>query len=142
MRNVSHILRRKGNSVTWVTPSTTVIEALHIMADQNIGSVAVMENNHFLGIMTERDYSRKVILKGRSSTDTTVGEIMSSDFPHVTENDTVEFCMELMSDRNLRYLPVMDGRRLSGIISINDIVKETILTHEETISHLHSYIHS
>jgi len=142
MRNVSHILRRKGNSVTSVTPETTVIEALHIMADQNIGSVAVMENNHFLGIMTERDYSRKVILKGRSSTDTTVGEIMSSDFPHVTERDTIEFCMELMSDRNLRYLPVMEGKRLSGIISINDIVKETILTHEETISHLHSYIHS
>ena len=142
MRKVSHILRRKGNNVTTVTPSSTVIDALHIMADQNIGSVAVMENNQFLGIMTERDYSRKVILKGRSSTHTTVGEIMTSDFPVVTENDTVEFCMELMSDRNLRYLPVMDGKRLSGIISINDIVKETILTHEETISHLQNYIHS
>jgi CBS domain-containing protein len=67
---------------------------------------------------------------------------MTSDFPSVTEHDSVDFCMELMSDRNLRYLPVMDGRRLSGIISINDVVKETILTHEETISHLHSYIHS
>lgn len=142
MKKVSHILRRKGHHVTTVTPTTSVIEALHIMADQNIGSVAVMEDSHFLGIMTERDYSRKVILKGRSSTDTTVGEIMTSDFPSVTEHDSVDFCMELMSDRNLRYLPVMDGRRLSGIISINDVVKETILTHEETISHLHSYIHS
>jgi CBS domain-containing protein len=142
MKKVSHILRRKGYSVTTVTPATTVIEALHLMADQNIGSVAVMDEHRFLGIMTERDYSRKVILKGRSSTHTTVEEIMTSDFPFVTENDTVEFCMELMSERNLRYLPVMDGKRLSGIISINDIVKETILTHEETISHLHSYIHS
>ena len=142
MRKVSHILRRKGSNVTAVHPSETVINALHIMADQNIGSVAVMEHGRFLGIMTERDYSRKVILKGRSSTDTTVGEIMSSDFPSVTEQDTIEFCMELMSDKNLRYLPVTHGGRLSGIISINDVVKETILTHEETISHLQSYIHS
>lgn len=142
MKKVSYILHRKGYHVTNVPPSTTVIDALHLMADQNIGSVAVMEGASFLGIMTERDYSRKVVLKGRSSTHTTVGEIMTADFPFVTENDTVEFCMELMSDRNLRYLPVMDGKKLSGIISINDIVKETILTHEETISHLHSYIHS
>ncbi|HWB25940.1 MAG TPA: CBS domain-containing protein [Chitinophagaceae bacterium] len=142
MRKVFHILDRKGSNVTTVTPSETVINALHIMADQNIGSVAVMENGRFLGIMTERDYSRKVILKGRSSTDTAVGEIMSSQFPSVTENDTIEYCMELMSDKNLRYLPVMDGGRLAGIISINDVVKETILTHEETISHLQSYIQS
>lgn len=142
MRKVSHILRRKGNNVTTVAPSTTVINALHIMADQNIGSVAVMENDRFLGIMTERDYSRKVVLMGRSSTDTTVGEIMSSNFPSVKETDTIECCMELMSDKNLRYLPVMDGDQLAGIVSINDVVKETILTHEETISHLQSYINS
>lgn len=142
MRKVSHILRRKGSNVTAVAPSETVINALHMMADQNIGSVAVMEHGRFLGIMTERDYSRKVILKGRSSTDTTVGEIMSSDFPSVTENDTIDFCMQMMSDKNLRYLPVMHSGRLSGIISINDVVKETILTHEETISHLQSYIQS
>jgi CBS domain-containing protein len=142
MRKVNNILRRKGNNVTTVPPSTTVIQALHIMADQNIGSVAVMDQDDFLGIMTERDYSRKVILKGRSSTDTTVGEIMSSDFPHVCEGDTVEYCMELMSDKNLRYLPVTEGGKLAGIISINDVVKETILEHEETISHLHSYINS
>ncbi|HVX51520.1 MAG TPA: CBS domain-containing protein [Chitinophagaceae bacterium] len=142
MRKVYHILERKGSNVTTVAPSETVINALRIMANQNIGSVAVMENNRFLGIMTERDYSRKVILKGRSSTDTTVGEIMSSEFPSVKDSDTIEYCMELMSDRNLRYLPVMEGSRLAGIISINDVVKETILTHEETISHLQSYINS
>ena len=142
MRKVSDVLRRKGNKVTTVIPSTSVIEALHMMADQNIGSVVVAENEKFLGIMTERDYSRKVILKGRSSTDTTVGEIMSADFPSVTEKDSIEHCMELMSSKNLRYIPVMNGDKLNGIISINDVVTETILTQQETISHLHSYIHS
>ncbi len=142
MRKVSDVLRRKGNKVTTVLPSTSVIDALHIMENQNIGSVVVAENEKFLGIMTERDYSRKVILKGRSSTDTTVGEIMSADFPSVTERDTIEHCMELMSSKNLRYIPVMNGDKLNGIISINDVVTETILTQQETISHLHSYIHS
>jgi CBS domain-containing protein len=142
MRKVADILLRKGNNVTTVLPSTSVIEALKIMAEQNIGSVAVMDKEKFLGIMTERDYSRKVILKGRSSTDTTVAEIMSADFTPVKNNDTIEHCMALMSAKNLRYLPVMEAEKLTGIISINDVVKETILTHEETISHLQSYIHS
>ena len=142
MRKVSDILRRKGSNVTAVSPSTSVIDALRMMANQQIGSVVVAENGKFLGIMTERDYSRKVILKGRSSTDTTVGEIMTSDFPPVKASDTVEYCMELLSQQNLRYLPVMEGNELSGIISINDVVKETILTQQETISHLHNYINS
>ncbi|MEP7318838.1 MAG: CBS domain-containing protein [Panacibacter sp.] len=142
MRKVSDVLRRKGNKVTTVPPSTTVIEALHMMADQNIGSVVVAENGKFLGIMTERDYSRKIVLKGRSSTDTVVGDIMSSDFPFVTERDTIEHCMEIMSSKNLRYIPVMSGENLNGIISINDVVTETILTQQETISHLQNYIHS
>lgn len=142
MRKVSDILRRKGNQVTTVLPTIPVIDALHLMAEQNIGSVVVAENGRFQGIMTERDYSRKVILKGRSSTDTTVGDIMTTDFPPVTTSDTVEHCMELMSNQNLRYLPVMTGAALAGIISINDVVKETILTQQETISHLQDYIHS
>jgi len=142
MRKVSDILRRKGNNVTTVAPSITVIDALHIMAEQNIGSVVVAENNKFLGIMTERDYSRKVILKGRNSNDTKVGDIMTTDFPPVASSDTVEHCMELMSNQNLRYLPVLNGESLAGIISINDVVKETILTQQETISHLQDYIHS
>jgi CBS domain-containing protein len=142
MRKVSDILRRKGSRVTTVDPSLPVIDALHIMADQNIGSVVVAENNKFLGIMTERDYSRKIILKGRSSTDTTVGEIMSSDFPIVHPKDSVEYCMQLMSQQNLRYLPVKDGETLVGILSINDVVTETIITQQETISHLQSYIQS
>lgn len=102
----------------------------------------VMNGEEYLGIMTERDYSRKVILKGKSSTDTQVSEIMSDDLPRVTPYDTVDFCMELMSDKNIRYLPVFDAAKLLGIVSINDLVKETIRTHEETITHLKDYLHS
>src|SRR5580692_5006273 len=143
MKKVSHLLAHKGKRrIESVSPDTTVLEALRMMADQNIGSVMVTEGNQYLGIMTERDYSRKVILKGKSSTDTPVSEIMSRDFPVVTPNDTVEFCMQLMSDKNIRYLPVFDKEELSGIISINDVVRETIRTHEETITHLKDYLHS
>jgi CBS domain-containing protein len=142
MKKVADILIHKGSRITSVTSDTTVLEALKIMADQNIGSVMVMDDNKYLGIMTERDYSRKVILKGKSSTHTQVSEIMSDDLPRVNPNDTVEFCMQLMSDKNIRYLPVFDNQLLSGIISINDLVKETIRTHEETISHLKDYLHS
>jgi CBS domain-containing protein len=142
MKKVSHILSHKGSRITSVTPDTTVLEALRIMADQNIGSVLVLEGNNYMGIMTERDYSRKVILKGKSSTDTQVSEIMSRDFPAITPQDTVEFCMQLMSDKNIRYLPVFEGNTLCGIVSINDVVRETILTQEETITHLKDYLHS
>jgi len=142
MKKVADILSHKGAHITSVGPQTTVLDALRIMADQNIGSVLVLEGNQYLGIMTERDYSRKVILKGKSSTDTPVAEIMSKDFPSVTPNDTVEFCMELMSDKNIRYLPVFENEQLCGIISINDVVRETIRTHEETITHLKDYLHS
>jgi CBS domain-containing protein len=142
MRKVSDILNRKGNRVTTVTVTTTVIEALQIMSNQNIGSVVVMSDNTFLGIMTERDYSRKVILKGRHSSDTPVGEIMTRDFPPVRLTDSVEACMQLMSDHHIRYLPVIENGQLAGIISINDVVTETISNQEETISHLQNYIQS
>lgn len=142
MRTVAHILNRKGNAVTKVEPGTSVIDALTIMADQNIGSVVVMDGTTFMGIMTERDYSRKVVLKGRSSDHTTVSDIMSSQFPSVTLSDNIEHCMKLLSGHNLRYLPVMDKGQLAGIISINDVVTETILSQHETISHLQNYIQS
>ncbi|HEV2354726.1 MAG TPA: CBS domain-containing protein, partial [Puia sp.] len=138
----SHILAHKKHHIISVSPQTTVLEALRIMADQNIGSVLVTDGGQYRGIMTERDYARKVILLGQSSTDTPVEEIMSRDFPAVSPTDTVEFCMEIMSDKNIRYLPVFENNQLSGIISINDVVRETILTHEETITHLKDYLHS
>ena len=142
MKQVSDIFQHKERKVTAVSPSTSVLEALRIMSFQNIGSVMVMENQTYLGIMTERDYSRKVILNGKSSTDTPVSEIMSDDLPAVNLNDTIEYCMQLMADKNIRYLPVFDNDTLCGIVSINDVVKETILTQQETITHLKDYLHS
>jgi CBS domain-containing protein len=142
MQKVADILSRKGKNVTEVSPNTSVLDALKIMADQNIGSVVVANAGQYLGILTERDYSRKVVLKGKSSTDTKVEEIMSSDMPRIKPNDTIDYCMQLMSDKNIRYLPVFDGETLSGIISINDVVKETILAQQETISQLKDYLHS
>lgn len=142
MRKVKDMLDRKGRNVITIEPGTTVIDALHLMAEKNIGSVVVMDKNKFVGIITERDYSRKIILKGRSSTDTTVAEIMTSEFPSVTENDSVDYCMQLMSSNNVRYLPVINNSELSGIISINDVVTETINLQQETISHLQNYIQS
>jgi CBS domain-containing protein len=141
-KKVADILLRKGSNITTVQPGTSVLDALRIMADQNIGSVMVMDNGRYQGIMTERDYSRKIILKGKSSTDTPVSEIMSNDFPRVTTGDSIDYCMQLMSDKNIRYLPVFDGEQVLGIISINDVVKETILSHEETITQLKDYLHS
>ena len=141
-KKVADVLLRKGSHITTVSPNTTVLEALHIMADQNIGSVMVLEDGHYLGIVTERDYSRKVVLKGKSSTDTLVTEIMSSDLPRVTANDSIDYCMQLMSDKNIRYLPVFDENQVTGILSINDVVKETILSQQETITQLKDYLHS
>jgi CBS domain-containing protein len=141
-KKVADVLLRKGSNITTVTPDTSVLEALKIMADQNIGSVMVMDDGRYLGIMTERDYSRKIILRGKSSTDTKVDEIMSSDLPRVTPADSIDYCMQLMSDKNIRYLPVFEGEQIIGIISINDVVKETILSQEETITQLKDYLHS
>ena len=141
MTKVSSILARKGNSAISVPPGTSVLDALKIMAEKNIGSIVVKDQDQYLGIITERDYSRKVILKGKHSVDTTVSDIMSSDLPAVSPNDSIETCMALMSDNNIRYLPVFENDKLSGIISMSDVVKETILQQKETISHLESYIH-
>lgn len=142
MKKVADILSRKGSNVISVDPNTSVIDALQLMANKNIGSVAIVQNEKFLGLMTERDYSRKVILKGRASNETTVSEIMDAERPSISKNDSVERCMELMADKNIRYLPVIENDRLAGIISINDVVLETILTQRETIEHLQNYIHS
>ena len=142
MNQVKHILTRKGITAVSVTPDTTVFEALKIMAEKNIGSVVVIENGKYLGIVTERDYSRKVILKDKHSTSTPVSEIMTPDLPHIAPEDSVEYCMELMTNNNIRYLPVFTNNKLGGIISITDVVKETILAQQQTISHLESYIHS
>ena len=142
MQKVSDILGRKGSNIISIEPGATVLEALKVMADKNIGSVMVMEDNIFLGVITERDYCRKVVLHGRSSTDTKVGEIMSTGFPRIVPSDTIEYCMQALSDNNLRYLPVFNGEEVCGIISINDVVRETIHSQQETITHLKDYLHT
>jgi CBS domain-containing protein len=142
MKKVSHILKRKGSNVISITPDITVIDALKMMDEKNMGSMVVKENGKYIGIVTERDYARKVALKGKSSASTPVREIMSTGLPRITPDNSVDTCMQIMSENNVRYLPVFENDELCGIISINDVVKETILTHEETIAHLQSYIQS
>ena len=142
MKKVSDILKRKGSNLISVTSQTTVIDALRLMADKNIGSVLIMDGDVYRGLMTERDYSRKVILKGKSSNDTLVADIMTTDLPVVQPTDTIEHCMQLLTEKNIRYLPVSENEKLAGIISINDVVKEIILSQEETISNLKDYLYS
>jgi IMP dehydrogenase len=142
MIKVSNILARKGVNVITIDAGTSVLDALKLMADKNIGSVVVMEEGEYVGLLTERDYARKVILKGKSSHETLVREIMSTGLPRIIPQNTIETCMQIMSENNIRYLPVFIDDSLSGIISINDLVTETILSQLETIEHLKSYIHS
>ncbi len=142
MNKVSDILSRKGDNAISVLPATSVFDALKVMAENNIGSVVVMENEKFQGIITERDYSRKVILKGKNSSDTRVSEIMTTNFPELKPSDSVEYCMELLTKNNIRYLPVFDDHHLKGIISMSDVVKQTIISQQQMIDHLDSYINS
>ena len=141
MKKIAAILQRKGAAVVTVAPDTTVLEAIRIMAEKNIGSVVVADNGRFMGIVSERDYSRKVILKGKHSSETKVSEIMSTDLPSLRPEGSIDQCMNIMSQQNLRYLPVFDKEGLAGIISMSDVVKETILAQKETINQLENYIH-
>ena len=142
MSTVLSALNRKGVLPVTISPGATVMDALKIMEEKNIGSVVVMQNEEYMGIMTERDYSRKVILKNKDSAHTKVSEIMSTGLPSVAPSDTIERCMQLMSEKNIRYMPVFENNKLTGIISMSDVVKETIQAQKETINQLHNYINS
>jgi CBS domain-containing protein len=142
MKTVADIFKRKGQNNITVTPDTTVLDALKIMAEKNIGSVVVMEEEKYCGLFTERDYARKVILHGKTSAELQVGEIMSEYLPNVVPSASLEACMEIMTNHNIRYLPVFENDEYVGIISIIDVVKETILAQKDTIQHLQNYIHS
>ena len=142
MNTVSSLLSRKARTSVTVSPDTSVMDALKLMSEKNIGSVIVMQADQYLGIVTERDYSRKIALKGKNSAATTVSEIMSSDLPSVNPGDSIEHCMELMTTKNIRYMPVFENKKLVGIVSMSDVVKETILAQKETINQLQSYIQS
>ena len=142
MIKVSNILARKGGRIVTIDAGKSVLEALKVMADENIGSVVILEDDEYAGLLTERDYARKVILKGKSSHETLVRDIMSTGLPRILPDNSIETCMHIMSESNIRYLPVFIDDALCGIISINDLVKETILSQQETIEQLKSYIHS
>lgn len=142
MKKVADILAHKGRSIISVPPQAIVIEALKIMSDRNIGSVLVMDGTTYVGLLTERDYARKVILKGKASSDVRVTEIMSTGLPAIEPETSIEHCMELMSENNLRYLPIFENGAVIGIISINDVIKAVITNQQETIQHLENYIHS
>jgi len=143
MNKVARILARKGSNVISVESNTTVLDTLKLMAEKNIGSVVVKEHDEYIGLLTERDYARKVILMGKSSGETSVSEILSSDIPRITPEFSIESCMVIMSDNNIRYLPVFDKNdELCGIISMNDVIYETIHFQKEMIDQLHSYIQS
>ncbi len=142
MKTVADIFKRKGRQNITISPDATVLDALRLMADKNIGSVVVVENERYCGLLTERDYARKVILHGKTSSELNVGEIMSEYLPKISPQNTLEECMEMMTNHNIRYLPVFEGDDFYGVISINDVVKETILAQKDTIEHLQNYIHS
>lgn len=140
MTTVKDILSRKPETV-FIHQGATVLDALKLMAEKNIGSVVVTDDEgNYKGIVTERDYSRKVVLKGKNSTSTPVEEIMTTDCPTVGLKDGVEHCRQLMTSMNIRYLPVFSGNELKGIISMSDVVKETIAMQQQTIDHYKQYI--
>src|SRR5258708_16116644 len=138
--SISEVLNPKGMTVWAISPNATVFEAIQMMADKNIGALLVMEHGRLVGIMSERDYTRKVALKGKSSRETPVKEILSGNLIHVTPSHTVEQCMRLMTDHRVRHLPVLDGERVLGIISIGDLVNWIISAQISTIQQLQTYI--
>ncbi len=142
MKKVNDILTKKGAVVISISSEAKIIEALQLMQDSNVGSVVVMDQGKYRGILTERDYARKVILLDKNSSNTVVSEIMSTDLPGVELGSSVEVCMILMSENNIRYLPVIEKGELIGIISSNDLIKATIQDHLEKIEHLKNYIHA
>jgi CBS domain-containing protein len=140
MKTVKDILRTKGHDVWSIIPDATVYEALTLMGDKNVGALVVLDGETVVGIISERDYARKVILHGRSSKEIPVREIMTTRVYYVRPEQNIQECMALMTDKHVRHLPAMENDRLIGVISIGDVVKAIIAEHESTIKHLEDYI--
>jgi CBS domain-containing protein len=140
MYTVRQILQYKGQQVWSISPSASVFEALQLMAARDIGALVVVETDRLVGIFSERDYARKVILHGKTSRETLVGEVMTARVTYVKPEQTTEECMALMTEKHIRHLPVMEGERLIGLISIGDVVKAVISNQEFVISQLENYI--
>ena len=140
MYTVRHLLQAKSNQIWSISPEATVYGALELMAAKNIGAVIVIEGEKIVGIFTERDYARKVILKGKTSKTAIVGELMTTEVLYVSPDDTIENCMALMTDKRARHLPVMESGKLLGVVSIGDVVKAIISDREFKIRELEHYI--
>jgi len=140
MRLVKHLLEGKGSAIFAIDPRKPVLEAIRMMAEKHVGALLVIDGGKLIGIVSERDYARKVILMGRSSADTPVRDIMSSPVVTVLPGDSVNHCMKLMTDRRIRHLPVVEGMRIHGMLSIGDLVKAVIDEQAEQLEHLQRYI--
>jgi CBS domain-containing protein len=140
MPTIKDLLRTKNRKLITVSSSSSIIDALRIMAESNIGCLIVLEGDHYVGMFTERDYARKIVLEGRSSDSTTVNEIMVSDIPMLNSDDTIEVCSKIMTEKTLRYLPVFENSQLVNLISQSDIIKYTIDTQKSLIAHLQDYM--
>lgn len=140
MKLVHHLLESKGKDIITTTEDVSVFDAIDLMANLKVGSLIVMQDGKMIGIVTERDYARKVILKGRSAKSTLVGEIMSTEVMTATPEQTVRECMTLMTERRIRHLPVVDNDQVIGLISIGDLVKAIISEQQEEIEQLEKYI--
>ncbi|MDI5886706.1 MAG: CBS domain-containing protein [Flavobacterium sp.] len=137
---VNQILSTKGKEVFSILSTNTVYEALTVMSEKNIGAILIIEDTVLKGVLSERDYARKIVLKAKSSKKAFVHEIMETDVVTVSPSDNLEYCMELMSTKRVRHLPVLENEIVIGIISISDVVKAIIEMQKDTIQHLNSYI--
>ena len=137
---INEILSHKGTQVWAVSPELTVFEAIQLMAEKNIGALLVIEKDKLVGLISERDYTRKVALRGKSSKDLHVRDILSDRLTHVTPNHSIEECMRLMTENRIRHLPVVDGAQIKGVVSIGDLVNWIISAQTSTISQLETYI--
>ena len=137
---INEILSHKGTQVWTVSPELTVFEAIHLMAEKNIGALLVTEKDKLVGLISERDYTRKVALRGKSSKELHVRDILSDRLTYVTSNHSIEECMRLMTENRIRHLPVVDGAQIKGIVSIGDLVNWIISAQTSTISQLETYI--
>ena len=142
MKTVKHILQQKPAVLIAVNQRTSVYEALEIMMEKNISALLVMENQTLQGIFTERDYARKIILKGKSSKDTPIADVMTATLLTVSQDSSINDCMNLMTHRHIRHLPVIEDGKVTGMISIGDLVKFIIEEQQQTIQQLESYINS
>ena len=142
MRQVRHLLESKNPEVVSIAPDAPVIDALRMMADAGVGAVLVMEGKKLVGILSERDYARKVVLLGRTSSDTPVSEIMSHQVVCGRLLDTVDQCMQVMTDKRIRHLPILEHKEVVGIVSIGDLVKAVIDQQQVELRHLQDYIAS